>query len=239
VPVNAFVIRGEEPVLVDTGLHQDRGAFEHALGSIIDPADLRWIWLTHPDQDHVGSLRDMLDAAPRARLITTFLGVGIMSLFMELPLNRVYLLNPGEALDVGDRTLHCLRPPLFDNPSTTAFYDDRTGALFSSDCFGALLQAPAEDAAAIRTEERREGQIRWATIDAPWIHNVDPDRLATELEEIRALRPELVLSSHLPPAMGLIDELVDTAARAPMAPRFLGPNQAALDAMLAAPVGAR
>jgi hypothetical protein len=232
LPVNAFVISGEEPVLVDTGLHQDRGAFFDALGSVVDPADLRWIWLTHPDQDHVGSLRDILDAAPGARLITTFLGLGILNLFMELPLNRVYLLNPGEALDIGGRSLHCMQPPIFDNPSTTAFYDDRAEALFSSDCFGALLQAPAEAAAAIPLDERREGQLRWATIDAPWLHKVEPSRLAADLDEIRALRPEMVFSAHLPPAYDMVDELVATAARATMAPRFVGPNQVALEAML-------
>jgi glyoxylase-like metal-dependent hydrolase (beta-lactamase superfamily II) len=239
LPVNAFVIAGEEPVLVDTGLHQDRGAFQDALGSVIDPADLRWIWLTHPDQDHVGSLRDILEAAPQARLITTFLGFGILSLFMELSPTRLYLLNPGEALDIGDRTLHCIKPPIFDNPATTAFYDDRTGALFSSDCFGALLQAPAEEAAAITLEERREGQLRWATIDAPWLHKVESSRLAADLDEIRALRPEYVLSAHLPPAHGMTDELITTAARATSAPPFVGPNQAALEAMLrGAPIGA-
>ena len=170
LPVNAFVIKGEEPLLVDTGLHQDRDGFQDALGSVIDPADLRWIWLTHPDQDHVGSLRDILDAAPRARLITTFLGFGILNLFMEISPSRLYLLNPGESLDIGDRSLHCIKPPIFDNPATTAFFDDKSRALFSSDCFGALIERPEDDAAAIEVEARRAGQVRWATIDAPWLH---------------------------------------------------------------------
>ena len=240
LPVNAYVITGEEPVLVDTGLHQDRGPFIDALGSVIDPADLRWIYLTHPDQDHVGSLRDILDAAPRARLVTTFLGFGILNLFMELSPSRLYLLNPGEALDIGDRTLHCIQPPIFDNPATTGFYDDRTAALFSSDCFGALLEAPADAAAAIPLEARREGQLRWATIDAPWLAKVESARLARDLDEIRALRPTYLLSAHLPPACGMVDEILATAARATAAPRFVGPNQAALEAMLTgAPVGAR
>jgi flavorubredoxin len=188
--------------------------------------------LTHPDPDHVGSLQDILDVAPEAWLITTFLGFGILSLFMELPPTRAYFLNPGEALDIGDRRLHCIKPPIFDNPATTALYDDKSEILFSSDCFGALMQEPADNAAAIAAEKRREGQIRWATIDAPWLHKVEPSKLAAELDEIRALRPEIVLSSHLPPAYGMIDELVATEAGAASAPRFVGPNQAAFEAML-------
>jgi flavorubredoxin len=238
LPVNSYVIAGEEPVLVDTGLHQDRGAFQREIESIVDPTDLQWIWLTHPDQDHVGSLQDLLEAAPRARLITTFLGVGILNLFMELPMERLYLLNPGEALDIGDRSLHCLKPPIFDNPATTAFYDDRTAALFSSDCFGALLQEPAAEAAAIPLAARREGQLRWATVDAPWLQFVEPARLAAELDQIRALRPAHILSAHLPPAHGMTDELISTAARAAATPSFVGPNQAALTALLAGAVAA-
>ena len=43
VPVNAFVIKGSEPVLVDTGAAVTSREFMPALGSVIDPADLRWL----------------------------------------------------------------------------------------------------------------------------------------------------------------------------------------------------
>src|SRR5579862_2059719 len=181
LPVNAYVIKGEQPVLVDAGLWQDRESFLDAVGSIVDPHDLRWVYLTHPDQDHVGSLSRVLEAAPQARLITTFLGFGMLNLFMELPPTRAYFLNPGESLDIGDRTLQCLKPPIFDNPSTTAFLDSRTRALFSSDCFGVLLEAVPEDAADIAPADRERGQTLWATVDSPWLHKVDGSKLAQEL----------------------------------------------------------
>ena len=37
-----------------------------------------WIWLTHTDFDHIGSLSALLEANPHVRVITSFLGVGIM-----------------------------------------------------------------------------------------------------------------------------------------------------------------
>ena len=55
-PINAFVLHGAEPVLVDTGPVVQREEFMAALGSVIDPSELRWIWLTHTDFDHIGSL---------------------------------------------------------------------------------------------------------------------------------------------------------------------------------------
>ena len=52
--VNAFVLSGREPVVIDTGLGLPDRDFVATLGSVIDPTDVRWIWLTHPDRDHHG-----------------------------------------------------------------------------------------------------------------------------------------------------------------------------------------
>ena len=37
--------------------------------------------------------------------MTSFLSVGIMTLFAPLPMDRVHLVNPGDRVTVGDRTL--------------------------------------------------------------------------------------------------------------------------------------
>jgi flavorubredoxin len=75
VPINAFVLHGPEPILVDTGTVIDSDEFITSLRSVIDPADLQWIWLTHTDFDHIGSLPRLLDDNAQLRVITTFLGV--------------------------------------------------------------------------------------------------------------------------------------------------------------------
>ncbi|HTO88607.1 MAG TPA: MBL fold metallo-hydrolase [Thermoanaerobaculia bacterium] len=234
VPINAFVIKGSEPVLVDTGTVVETREFMQALRSVIDPADLEWIWLTHTDLDHIGSLHQLLAENPRIRVITTFLGVGIMSLSAPLPMDRVYLVNPGQKITVGDRTLTAMKPPAFDNPSTTGFYDDKSGVLFSSDCFGALLSSEApQNAADLSDKDLREGQVFWATLDAPWLNKVNQGMFASELDKIRKMEPKLVLSSHLPAAPGhMTERLLASLAAAPTAQPFVGPDQAALEQML-------
>ncbi len=72
--INAFVIHASEPVLVDTGAVRESDDFMTALRTVIDPADLRWIWLTHTDFDHIGSLHRLLEENERLRVITSFLG---------------------------------------------------------------------------------------------------------------------------------------------------------------------
>jgi glyoxylase-like metal-dependent hydrolase (beta-lactamase superfamily II) len=237
LPVNAFVLHAREPVVVDTGLGLPDRDFVQTLSTVMDPAEVRWIWLTHPDRDHTGGLFALLEAAPHARLITTFLGAGLMSTERPLPLHRVYLLNPGQKLDVGDRTLHAFRPPLFDNPATVGFYDDHSRVCFSSDCFGAPLAtaefASVGDAAEIPAADLLAGQLLWATIDSPWVHNVDTSRYLQTVQAMQAIDAEVMLSTHLPPVTQMGARLFDMLALAPGADPFVGPDQQALQAMLA------
>jgi len=237
LPVNAFVLHAEQPVVVDTGLSTSDSGFLDALGSVLDPVDVRWIWLTHPDRDHTGGMFALLEAAPQARVVTNFVGLGILATERPLPLDRVYLLNPGQTLDVGDRVLQSFRPPLYDSPATVGFYDDRSGACFTSDCFGATLpSAELAGCAEIGDAPRdvlRAGQLQWATVDSPWVHSVDRARYLATIDPLRAMNPEIILSGHLPPAVGRSAEFFEMLAQAPGADPYVGPDQRALEAMLA------
>lgn len=233
LPVNAFVIRAKEPVLIDTGLAAQRESFMQALSGVIDPADLRWIWVTHMDADHIGNLQAVLDAAPEARLVTTYLGMGKAGL-LGLPLERCHLLNPGQSLQVGDRELLAVKPPVFDAPETTGLLDRRSGTLFSSDSFGALLQETAEDAEQVAAPALREGMRLWASVDAPWLQVIDEDKFQASVDALADLKPARLLSSHLPPASGrMLEALVSNLKDAPAQPAFAGPDQAQLELMMA------
>lgn len=69
LPVHSYLIRADEPVLIDAGLPIDAGQFDQAVWNLVDPKDLKWVVVTHDDRDHVGSLREILAAAPNATLI--------------------------------------------------------------------------------------------------------------------------------------------------------------------------
>lgn len=234
LPVNSFVLHGSEPVLVDTCPIVMRDEYLAALETVIDPNDLRWLWLTHTDPDHIGAVSELLAANPKLRVITTFFGVGIMGLQAPLPMDRVNFVNPGETIDVGDRTLTGVKPPAFDNPITVGFHDSRANALFSADCFGALFPDLPPETADVTAAELQGGQVLWGTIDSAWLHKVDTDVFARDLERIRRIEPDHVFSAHLPAAPGaMLPVLLDSLARVPAAEAFPAPDQAALEAMLA------
>jgi flavorubredoxin len=237
LPVNAYLLHAQQPLLVDTGMRVSSPALLDALWSVIDPADLRWIYLTHPDRDHTGSLQAVLDAAPNARIITTFLGMGILGIDFDIAPQRMYLLNPGQSLDLGDRSITPFRPPAYDSPATTGFIDTSTGTCFSSDCFGAPMSDEAlvysDDIRKIPFDDLRAAQQLWATVDSPWVTSVDPAAFRSSVAQLAATAPPLVLSSHLPPARDALGTLSDTLVGVVGNDPYVGPDQHALEELLA------
>jgi flavorubredoxin len=77
--LNAMVIRGKEQVLVDTGGPVHRAEYLDAAVSIVEPKDVRWIFLSHDDRDHSGNIMQVLERCPNATLVTNFVAVARMS----------------------------------------------------------------------------------------------------------------------------------------------------------------
>jgi flavorubredoxin len=207
LPMNAFLIRGAEPTLIDTGPGPLAAELVESLSSVIDLEEIRWLWLTHTDPDHIGAVERVLEAAPEARVVTTFLGAGKMALHRPLPEDRVHLINPGESLHIGDRELVAVRPPAFDAPETIAAFDSTSRALYAADCFGTLMSEPAETAEAIDDDALSEGLRTWAEIDMPWLQYASRERLARASAQLAKLQPSVVLSGHLPPSFSGVDRL--------------------------------
>lgn len=235
--VNSFVLMSAQPMLVDSGLGVDEAEFVEALRSVIDPAELKWIWLTHDDSDHTGSLQTVMGLAPEARLAVHGLGALRLSTCWPVPLDRVHALALGDRLDVGDRTLVALRPPTFDNPMSTGIFDESTRTLFSVDAFGAILPDVTQDVNDVAESDLTGGMVAWTTFDSPWAHLTDRSRFEEVLDGVRRLDPERILPSHLPAASGRVDQFLKVVGSVPDADPFVAPD-AATFAGIAAQLGA-
>src|SRR5689334_4125243 len=69
VTVSTLVIRGAEPVIVDTGCSLVRDEWLAKVFSVVEPADVRWVFISHDDHDHIGNLEAVLDLCPQATLV--------------------------------------------------------------------------------------------------------------------------------------------------------------------------
>lgn len=216
LPINAFLLTGTEPVLVDTGLGALSDALTERLCAEIDPEDLRWIWLSHTDADHIGNLDRILALAPNATVVTNFLGAGKMGMLGAGDPARMRLLEPGEVFEVGGRRLHQVKPPYYDAPETMGFFDETDRVFFAADAFGALLPGSVESIDAIPADSLREGLVAWSSVDAPWLAQMDRTALGKTLGLLDRLEPAHVLSGHLPVARcvaTLTDIVRDTYGR--------------------------
>jgi hypothetical protein len=235
LPINAYVLHAQEPVLIDSGIGIDGDQFIDALTSVIDPAALRWVWLTHDDADHTGNIERVFELAPNARLVTHGFSAMRMSTWWPVPMDRVYAIRVGDRLAVGDRTLRAIAPPLFDNPMSTGVLDEATGSLFSVDSFGAILPEATDDASQIPAEALAGGMRAWSTSDSPWAHLVDRERFGHVLDGVRKLQPTSIFSSHLPAARGTsIEAFLKIMESVPDAEHAVAPSHDEFDQMVAA-----
>ncbi|HEV2766214.1 MAG TPA: MBL fold metallo-hydrolase [Acidimicrobiales bacterium] len=240
LPINAYVLLAEEPVLIDTGIGPDVDEFVDALSSVVDPTALRWVWLTHDDADHTGSIRRVFELAPHARLVTHAFSALRMSTWWPVPFDRVHAIRVGDRLPVGDRTLRAVAPPLYDNPMSTGLLDEATGSLFSVDSFGAILPEATHDAAEVPHDALAGGMRAWATADSPWAHLLDRQRFGQVLEGVRRLQPTRIFSSHLPAASGTsLERFLEVLDSVPDAEPAVAPSHEEFAHMLAAMTAAQ
>ena len=187
--LNSIVIRGAQPAIVDTGTYFNRDQWLEDAFSLVDPTDVRWVYLSHDDHDHVGNLRPVLDACPHATLVTTWFMVERLSADFDLPIERMRWLNDGESFDAGDRTLTAVVPPLFDSPTTRGLFDDRTGFYWAVDSFASVLTNPAVEASDIDPTEWNEG-FAVNRINSPWHQWLDPRKFGQHVDRVQRLGAE-------------------------------------------------
>ena len=69
VYLNSMVIRSADPVIVDAGTPANRRQWMEDVFSLVEPDDVRWIFLSHDDIDHTGNLDEALAACPNATVV--------------------------------------------------------------------------------------------------------------------------------------------------------------------------
>src|SRR4051812_20068477 len=61
VPLNSMVIRAVEAIVVDTGMADNRDQFLADVFSLVEPEDIRWVFISHDEVDHTGNLNALID----------------------------------------------------------------------------------------------------------------------------------------------------------------------------------
>ena len=236
IPANSMLIRGAEPVIVDTGAPAHREHWLEQVFGLVDPADVRWVFLSHDDGDHIGNLHEVLELCPNATLVTNFFTDARVSLEdpVPLPLDRMIWREPGAVLDVGDRRLRLFLPPIFDGPTTRGLLDERTGVLWAVDSFAAATPGAVHSVEDLPPAMYDETFALFNSLVSPWHQWLDRDVYRQHADSVQALAPRVVASAHGPVLTGdAIGDAFDRVRAMAGAPIVEPPGQPALDEILA------
>lgn len=202
--LNAMVILGREPVVVDTGMATTRDIWFEDLFSLVDPQEVRWIFVTHNDSDHSGNLLEALARCPNAQVVTSHAESFRTNGSFGVPFERMKLVEEGQDFRLGDRTFRALRPPVYDSPYTRGLYDPATRLYYASDAFCAPNpEEPVDWVDAIPEGRWAEEMARFHHLSlCPWVALADPALLRAEVDRLAALDLATIVSAHSPPMRG-------------------------------------
>ena len=235
VHMNSMVIRGAEPVVVDTGLPEHRHQYLEDLFSIVEPEDVRWVFITHEDADHAGNVDAVMAACPNATLVASwFLCQRLAGVLRDVPPVRWRWVGHGETFEAGDRTLAAVRPPLYDAPTTRGLFDTRTGVYWASDCYSTPVAQSTVYVEDLDPQFWADGFAAFQHWNSPWLSIADRGAFAAECRAIEDLRPSTIATchgptieaSHVATAFDLLRALPDV----PVPPQ---PGQIVLDEIIA------
>jgi len=235
VGLNTMVIRAAEPVVVDTGVVENREQYLADVVSLVDPEDIRWVFISHDDVDHTGNLNELMALAPNATAVIDWFMVERMGATLDVAPHRWRWVQDGDTLDVGDRTLHVVRPPVYDSGTTRGLFDPTTRVYWGSDSFASPMPVPVRHVGEIDRDAWVPGIHTFAQYISPWLAVVDDVKFQRTVDRIAALRPQVLAGCHTPAIDGrYVDEAIAQTRVAPWETVAPQPDQSVLDAIIAA-----
>jgi flavorubredoxin len=200
VYLNSMVITGAEPVIIDTGTIGNREQWLDDVFAIVDPNDVRWVFLSHDDIDHTGNLTEVMTACPYATLVSSWAITERNANAFEFSLERCRWINDGDGFDVGDRRLLAVRPPVYDSPTTRGLLDQRTGVYWGVDAFACPMPGePVDTVADLDPAFWGDGMAMFVhNALSPWLGLVDHQKFGASCDSVQALGMSTIASAHSP-----------------------------------------
>jgi flavorubredoxin len=236
VYINSMVILGAEPMIVDTGTPANRQQWLSDVFSLVEPEDVRWVFLSHDDVDHTGNLEQVMDACPNAKLVCNWAMIERHTNCFNFPIDRCRWVMHEESFSIGDRTLQAVRPPVFDSPTTRGLFDASTGVYWCVDSFATPLPDPNAAIADLDPEFWRFGMTLFSFgAVSPWLTMVDQAKFGKSVDVVQSLGIKTIAGCHTPVLEGpLITQALDTTRAFPSVVPPPLPDQSVLDQIIAA-----
>ncbi len=189
---NAYLIKAsEKTALIDTvDPPMVNVLIDNLVRAGVDKLD--YVIANHAEQDHSGSIADILTLYPGAKVVTNPKCRGMLTDLLELADESFMTVDDGQTLPLGDRTLQFVYTPWVHWPETMCTYLQEEKILFSCDFFGSHLAASSlfvDDEPRVYVSAKRY----YAEIMMPFRAAIKGN-----LKKIDALEIEMIAPSHGP-----------------------------------------
>lgn len=138
VSYNAYLVRDEKNVLLDTVDEALAESFFPALAAALEGGTLDYVIVNHMEPDHCATLSRTLTLYPKATVVGNAKTFVMLDQFFPNMQNPRLTVKEGDTLSAGTHTFHFVMAPMVHWPEVMVTYESSEKVLFSADAFGSF-----------------------------------------------------------------------------------------------------
>ncbi len=188
---NSYLVEDQKTVLVDTVKRPFLEEMLERVRAVTDISKVDYVVSSHAEMDHSGCLPEIMKLCPRATVITSPNGEKSLKKHYSHDW-KVRVVNSGDKVIIGKRTLNFLLIPMVHWPDSMATYIPEDKLLLPNDAFGQH----------IASVERFDDQVEWEVLRseaAKYYANIVLPygaQVAKALEAVSGLDIDMIAPSH-------------------------------------------
>ncbi len=187
---NSYFLKDEKNVIIDSSDPRTKDKLFNAIERLkIEKID--FIISNHSEQDHSGTIPDILEKFKQAKVITSEKGKDFLKSLLLIPEDRIISVKDREKLDIGQKTLQFIYAPFVHWPETILTYETKNKILFPCDLFGSHLAISKIWAS--ENDFLKGAKRYYAEIMMPF-----RNQIKKHLEKLKNFQVEIIAPSHGP-----------------------------------------
>jgi anaerobic nitric oxide reductase flavorubredoxin len=135
VSYNSYLINDDKKALIDLTKSFEGDEYFAQIDEILDVSKIDYVIINHMEPDHSGLLRTLRRISPDVTFIGTAKTKNMLEDFYSIK-DNIQVVNDGDTLSLGKKTLQFFVTPFLHWPETMMTYEPTDRILFSCDAFG-------------------------------------------------------------------------------------------------------
>lgn len=132
---NSYFINAEKKAIIETSKATFKDIYLNKVQQVVNYEEIEYIVLNHTEPDHSGNVTYLLDLAPNATVVGSRSAINFLKHMIDKDF-KFMIVNHGDELDLGNKTLKFTSAPFLHWPDSMYTYLVEDKILFTCDSFG-------------------------------------------------------------------------------------------------------